>query len=144
MPMLIPIEEDGSCQLGVAEVSDLIEMTVDHYKRVGFHRPWISYAAVRNNQLVGLAAFKSQPIDGRVEIAYFTVPELEGQGIATTNVGQLIRIAREADPDVVVVAQTLPHESASTSILKKHGFQLLGTVSHPEDGDVWEWELPKQ
>ena len=42
---------------------------------------------------------------------------------------------------MTVFAQTLPEESASTSILRKLGFRLLGRVEHPEDGPVWEWEL---
>jgi hypothetical protein len=26
-------------------------------------------------------------------------------------------------------------------ILKKLGFLLVGTIDHPEDGLVWEWQL---
>jgi hypothetical protein len=33
----------------------------------------------------------------------------------------------------------LPEENASTSILKKNGFVMLGTVWDDEDGNVWEW-----
>jgi [ribosomal protein S5]-alanine N-acetyltransferase len=40
-----------------------------------------------------------------------------------------------------VAAQTLPEESASTSVLKKLGFRLVGQVEHPEDMPVWEWQL---
>ena len=56
--------------------------------------------------------------------------------------GQLVSIAREVDQELCAAAQTLPEESASTSILKKLGFVNRGTVSHPEDGDVREWKLP--
>jgi len=35
----------------------------------------------------------------------------------------------------------LPEENASTSVLKKLRFRLVGTVEHPEDGLVWEWQL---
>jgi hypothetical protein len=41
----------------------------------------------------------------------------------------------------MVFAQTLPEENASTAILKKLGFTLVGSVQHPDDGTVWEWEL---
>lgn len=43
---------------------------------------------------------------------------------------------------VLIAAQTLPQESASTTILRRLGFALVGTVDHPEDGPVWEWQLP--
>jgi len=34
-----------------------------------------------------------------------------------------------------------PEENASTSVLKKLRFRLVGAVQHPEDGLVWEWQL---
>jgi hypothetical protein len=37
----------------------------------------------------------------------------------------------------------LPKENASTIILRRLGFTHTGTVQHPEDGEVWEWSLPK-
>jgi hypothetical protein len=46
-----------------------------------------------------------------------------------------------ADAEVIATAQTLPRESASTAILKKLGFVLIGTVNDPEDGEVWEWQI---
>jgi hypothetical protein len=54
----------------------------------------------------------------------------------------LIELGRRADTNAVIAAQTLPQESASTSILRRLGFALIGTVEHPEDGPVWEWQLP--
>jgi L-amino acid N-acyltransferase YncA len=53
----------------------------------------------------------------------------------------LIELARRRDAFVVICAQTLPGESASTHILQKLGFQHSATVEHPEDGRVWEWRL---
>lgn len=43
---------------------------------------------------------------------------------------------------VLIAAQTLPQEGASTTILPRLGFTLVGTVDYPEDGPVWEWQLP--
>ena len=37
-------------------------------------------------------------------------------------------------------AHTLPERNASTSVLTKAGFELLGAVVDPEDGLVWRWE----
>jgi len=52
----------------------------------------------------------------------------------------LIERGRMADMKVLIAAQTLPQESASTTILQRLGFALVGTVDHPEDGPVWEWQ----
>jgi RimJ/RimL family protein N-acetyltransferase len=76
-----------------------------------------------------------------VEIAYFTAPEFEGHGHATQTARALIAIAQQADPALLIAAQTLPEENASTTILRKLGFRLLGSIHHPEDGEIWEWRL---
>ncbi len=85
--------------------------------------------------------FKSAPVDGRLEIAYGTLPGHEGKGVATTMAKALVEMVDQEGADLTVFAQTLPEGNASTSILKKLGFTLAGTVEHPEDGTVWEWEL---
>ncbi len=118
-----------------------VEATVVLYRRVGFAPPWIGYVATKESVPVGLCGFKSSPVDGRVEIAYGTLPDHEGQGIATAMARELVRLGHQEDASLTVFAQTLPKENASTSILKKLGFTFVGPVEHPEDGTVWEWEL---
>ena len=59
--------------------------------------------------------------DNRVKIAYYTLPEFEGRGIATSAALELIDIARTAVSGILVIAQTLPVPNASNSILKKLG-----------------------
>jgi RimJ/RimL family protein N-acetyltransferase len=110
------------------------------YRQTGFFPPWIGYLAAVDGQIVGSCAFKSPPREDRVEIAYFTFPRHEGQGIATEMARQLIDIAREADDAVVLTAQTLPEENASTAILRRLGFELVGLAVDPEAGQVWTWE----
>lgn len=122
-------------------VRSVVEAVRGMYSTNGFMPPWTAYVAVRESTPVGTCAFKSPPIDGRVEIAYFTFPGNERQGIATAMANELVQMARRHDAGLTVFAQTLPESNASTAILKKLGFQLLGTVQHPEDGAVWEWEL---
>lgn len=141
---LIEIQQNGALPEEVQldeYLRMVIAMTVELYEKVGFVRPWISYLAVQNFRPVGTCAFKSPPLGDRVEIAYSTLPGFEGQGIATSMARELVRIAQQEIQGVKVFAQTLPAESASTTILKKLGFQLLGSVEHREDGTVWEWEL---
>jgi hypothetical protein len=42
-----------------------------------------------------------------------------------------------------VFAQTLPERNASHRILEKLGFEAVGTINHPEDGEVLEWQWKK-
>lgn len=71
---------------------------------------------------------------------YFTFPDHEGRGVATRMARELLRIARAAQAGhTAAIARTLPQENASTSILRKLGFQLEGELLHPEDGLVWKW-----
>ena len=113
-------------------------MTVE---RVARRRPWNSYWALcpAEQAYVGIGAYKAEPdADGVVEIAYYTFPRLEGRGLATQVVGHLTRIA-SASGARMVTARTLPQESASTTILQRAGFHMIGTVDDPEDGPVWSW-----
>ncbi len=109
------------------------------YKSTGFDPPWIGYLALKDGEWVGTCAFKTPPVDNRVEIAYFTFPDFEGQGFATQMAVTLLTIAHTMDPKVEVTAHTMPVENASNSILKKLGFQKSGAVHDPEAGPVWEW-----
>lgn len=140
---LVEINPDGSVAVtGLdlpATAPEAFAATARMYADTGFQRPWIGYVAREDEKAVGFCAFKSPPVDRRVEIAYFTFPEREGRGVATRMAHQLMEIAWQADPALIVTAQTLPAEGATTAILRKLGFQLLGTVQHPADGAVWEW-----
>lgn len=121
---------------------EVIEATVAHYQRTGFVSPWIGYVGLEDDLPVGVCGFKGQPVGGRVEIAYGTAPGHERKGVATALASELVRVARDHDEGLTVFAQTLPEENASGSVLKKLGFRMIRTVDHPEDGLVWEWELP--
>ncbi len=142
---LIAITEHGDLARAMPTTlpiaTEVITATTDLYQRVGYEPPWIGYLAFDHEVCVGSCGFKSPPQDNRVEIAYFTFPGNESRGVATRMASALIVIAREKAPGVKVAAQTLPEENASTSVLKKLRFTLVGTVEHPEDGLVWEWQL---
>jgi len=109
------------------------------YEQTTPHSPWLGYLLEKESVIVGSCAFKSPPKAGRVEIAYFTFPEFEGKGFATEMANQLLLIALATDASIQVYAQTLPTDSASTTILKKLGFTFAGPVNHAEDELVWEW-----
>lgn len=119
---------------------EALDMTAEHYKRVGCVPPWTGYVAMERGTCVGVCGFKSPPCDGEIEIAYGTFPDHQGSGVATQMARHLLRIVQGAsNPALTATAQTLPQENASTCILRKLGFQLIGPVEHPEDGTVWQW-----
>ena len=147
MPMrLCPIERDGSVSLGKVErppvLAEVIDATTALYIRRGFFPPWIGYVAVESDQVVGSCGFAAPVEHGEAEIAYFTFPGGERRGIATRMAMALMSLAQEQaqSQGICFVAHTLPATGSSTSILARLGFTLLGSVQHPEDGEVWKWK----
>lgn len=142
---LVKISKDGKVP-GISHegiVNEVCSTTAEMYKSSGYEEPWLGYLAMLDGSCVGTCAFKSAPEHGRVEIAYFTFPEFEGRGVATQMTRQLVEIALKEDRDLTIAAQTLPEINASTKVLEKQGFELLGLVGHEEDGEVWEWVLKR-
>jgi len=140
---LVQIDADGTPREdlgGLPETAaSVCAQTAALYRMAGFTPPWVGYLALQGSQLVGTCAFTGAPQEGRVEIAYFTFPEFEGQGVATSMARALIEIVDGSGAQVLVFAHTLPEVNASNSILKKLGFTFAGTVPHSEEGSVWEW-----
>lgn len=120
---------------------EVIDATLDLYKKVGFHRPWVGYLVIHAHHIAGAAGFNGKPQNNHVEISYFTFPEFEGKGFASLACKALINIARQANPHLIITAKTAPEENASTSILKKNGFVFKELVQDHEIGDAWLWEL---
>jgi RimJ/RimL family protein N-acetyltransferase len=142
---LVAIEEAGETSPPEPEmIAQVVEAMTQLYRKVGYEPPWIGYLVKEDDAYIGACGFKSPPVNNRVEIAYFTFPEYEGRGVATRIATELVRLALEKMPDVIVAAQTLPESNASTSVLKKLGFELTGTDEDEEVGLVWEWRLPSR
>lgn len=144
---LIEIGPDGRPveELTLPEVAQSVcEAAAAVYRKTGFVRPWVGYLAGQDGRVVGTCAFKSPPQEGRVEIAYFTLPGYEGKGIATRMARELVQLARTTDDRIAVVAHTLPQENASTSVLRKVGFRRVGTAHDDEVGEVWEWQMSEK
>ena len=142
---LIAIAKNGEPETPVGPLPEfareILEQTASLYAAEGYAKPWVGYLAREDGACIGFCAFKTPPEDGAVEIAYATMPGHEGKGVATRMAAAVIEIARDERPKITIRAQTLPEENASTAILKKLGFALVGDVTHPEDGLVWEWRL---
>ncbi len=113
----------------------------EYYPKFGFNKPWVGYFVFNNNQVVGTAGFTGQPKDGKVEIAYWTFKQFEGQGVATFACKELIAISKEADLTIIITAKTAPEYNASTKILQNNGFTFSEIVQDDEIGDAWLWTL---
>jgi ribosomal-protein-alanine N-acetyltransferase len=126
-----------------ALAAEVATATLDLYAQTGATEPWLSYFALReaDNALLGICSFKTPPVHGLIEIAYFTFPGYEGQGVASVMARELLKIAFNEYEVKAVLAHTLPGESASTAILRKRGFDLVEAVDDPDDGPVWRWAL---
>lgn len=141
---LIPILESGEVAEPVAlpvEAAGVLPAMAAMYRSSGYEPPWTGYIVDWEGCTIGTCAFKSAPVAGRVEIAYFTFPSFEGRGLATAMAEALVALARSADPGVTVAAQTLPERNASNRVLEKLGFRRAGTAIDAEVGEVWEWQL---
>lgn len=142
---LCPIAQDGTVDLCGAQLhpvlDDILQATAGLYRRKGFRPPWIGYAAIEHGNVVGSCGFAAPPHNSEAEIAYFTFPGNEGRGVATRMATALMLVSQEqARADGArFIAHTLPEEGPSTAILRKLDFELLGSIQHEEDGEVWKW-----
>lgn len=124
--------QSGDCQL-------LLKMYEEFYPKIGFNIPWIGYFVVKDKHIVGSCGFVGQPQNGKVELAYWTFKEFEGQGIASFSCKELISLAYQFDSHVTIVAKTAPMANASTKVLKKNNFIFTGIVHDDEIGEAWLW-----
>jgi ribosomal-protein-alanine N-acetyltransferase len=110
--------------------------------------PWkdgFAVVHVPNNLVIGLCSFTGAPgTDGIVEIAYGIVSEYRSRGYASEAAQALVAYAFASGLVHTIRAHTLPEHNASTRVLAKCGFKLIGEVTHPEDGVVWLWELQRE
>jgi len=139
---VIQLQEDKSDPLFASpEGQTLLEMYRDYYPTIGFHLPWVGYAILRDQQVVGTCGFTGQPKDRKVELAYWTFNGFEGTGVASFACKALLEMAQKKDPHLTVTAKTAPEHNASTKILQKNGFVFTAIVQDEEIGDSWLWIL---
>jgi RimJ/RimL family protein N-acetyltransferase len=139
---LVPIlnsPEENHELLAHPWAGEMVEMTLAFYQKIGFRQPWIGYLAMQDGEVVGTGGFKGAPSAGSVELAYATRDEFRKKGIGTAICKELVGLAIQADPDLEIMACTLPEHNFSTRILEKNHFEFAGTIIDPEDGEVWKW-----
>ena len=110
--------------------------------------PWKDGFAVVHSAdsiVIGFSSFTGPPgEDEMVEIAYGIAPGYQNRGHATEAAQELIAYAFASGRVRTVRAHTLPQHNASTRVLLKCGFTLIGEVIHSEDGIVWRWERRRE
>ncbi|NIJ52699.1 GNAT family N-acetyltransferase [Dyadobacter arcticus] len=117
----------------------LLKTYDEYYQEIGFHLPWVGYFVIKENQIVGTCGFTGQPKEGKVEIAYWTFEEYEGQGISSFSCRELLLLSQRFDPNILITAKTAPEHNASTKILQNNGFAFTEVVKDHEIGDAWLW-----
>lgn len=142
---VIELHEDKTGEIfDTPDCQQLLTVYEDFYPQIGFNPPWVGYFVIRENTVVGCGGFVGQPQDGKVEIAYWTFTEFEGQGVASFACRELVSIAHRTDPNVTITAKTKPEHNASTKILEKNGFAFKEIVQDHEIGDAWLWVHQKE
>jgi RimJ/RimL family protein N-acetyltransferase len=121
-------------------VRDIAGATEAMIERTRAGEPWLGYLAVKDEDgtLAGTCAFKAPPSEGVVEIAYYTFPDYERQGVGRSMVRELLAIASRHQVKGII-AHTAPAENASTRILRQHGFTYQGVAWDEDEGEVWLW-----
>ncbi len=134
------IDEDPNNEIYANDFCKMIfESYPSYYYKMGYNPPWIGYFVMRDDTVVGVGGFISEPKEGRIEIAYGTRKEFEGQGIASFTCGQLIAIAKANNPTVIITAKTAPQNNASTTVLQRNGFVFTQIIQDDGIGDAWLW-----
>jgi RimJ/RimL family protein N-acetyltransferase len=140
-----PEEFAAEYGVGLHEIAQVVAQHSLAFMRTFPHEvspEWFGHFAVEgeSQQLVGVCSLKGPPVDGVVEIAYFTFPGFEGRGIATAMARFVLERARALPGVTLAIAHSAPERNASTRILEKIGMRFAG--EEEEDGvAVWRWEI---
>ena len=107
---------------------------------------WLQYYFLLDGpepMLVGVGGFKGAPRDGAVELGYEIHHRHRRSGYATEATAGMLAYAF-ARPDVqLVIAQTLPHLTASIGVLTKNGFRFVGAGQEEGEEGVIRFEITR-
>lgn len=126
------------------DMADAVPFFYNSFKENGNY--WGSFFTIHkaDKRLLGTCGFKGAPNeDNIVEIGYEIEASYRQKGLASEAAKGLIDFAFSHENVKAVMAHTLAHENPSVSVLKKLGFQFVKELSDPDDGDIWQWLLPK-
>jgi RimJ/RimL family protein N-acetyltransferase len=125
---------------GWPEFPEAIDFTTERLREHPEEGEWWMHFFLdgETGALVGSGGFAGPPRDGAVEIGYEVAPGFRGVGYGSAAVTSLVEKAA-ANGVPVVIAHTLAIESPSTGALRRVGFELVETLTDPDDGEVWRW-----
>lgn len=116
-------------------------------KRLAVPQPdgWYAwFLRLHSGLLIGTAGFTGPPSEGIVEIGYGLVESRWRQGFATEAVGALISWALTDSTITRIRAHTLRGDPASSGVLRKNGFAIVGQTEDPGgEGIVDRYERPR-
>ena len=121
------------------DCQNLFDVYATYYQKNGFNPPWHAYLFYVKNRAVGVCGFTGSPTNGRIEIAYYIFKAYEGRGIGSSACAAIIELFHQQKTDFTLYARTAPEPGASSSILKRNGFEFSDMVQDIEIGDAWEW-----
>lgn len=138
--ILIPITKDNSSSSKLVRnevLERLIQRILNSDGYSEREAPWLGYFAKVGDDYVGSCGFKSNPLNGRVEIAYETFEPFRQKGYATEMCRQLNKIA--TIEKIQVFALTTIENTTSERVLENNNFiKVLQRKDH--DGTlVNEW-----
>lgn len=150
LELVLPTVEEvlaGIDEMSAADKEQVSQEWLELMRNTPHSDPWIHGFTVKlqgEDVTVGQCGFKGPPTtESVVEIAYAIFPDYQRRGYATEAAQALVSFAFESGRVRLVLAHTLPEESASTRVLTKCGFENVGEAMDPDDGLVWRWEKQK-
>lgn len=105
------------------------------------------YLVLREKKsLIGFVGFKGPPRDGRLDIGYAILDAHHGKGYAAEAVRALTHWAFLDRRVQRIVAETLPHLTASIRVIEKCGYSLAAasTIGHDGEACVVQYEMTRE
>lgn len=133
--------------LGFDAAQEAMQPCYEYLKSYPQALGWWTYLFIHkpDRTLIGLGGFKGMVNEeGMVEIGYAIAPSYRRRGLAAESSRGMIQYAFSNTRIKKIYAHTLPEHNASTGVLEKVGFELVGPIIDPEDGEVWRWQLSQK
>jgi RimJ/RimL family protein N-acetyltransferase len=132
--LLLPINEEIAPRF-------LLELAINQLNQDPENFFWLSPRLVVVDRLiVGMIGFKNLPdSNGLVEIGYGIIASQQRRGFATQAVNLLVKEGFSSSEIQMIVAYTIPSNSASWRVLEKNQFVKDGSKIDSEDGEVLIW-----
>lgn len=139
-------------QLAVSAIPNVIQLTIADgalppafvaqralgYLEQGKSEFWCgTFFVIRKSDrcIVGGCGFRSEPLNGVVEIGYAIAASCQGQGLASAAIRLLVDLAFETGEIAQVLAQINPNNLASSRVVEKLGF-VAGDTIRDEDNEL--------